>query len=268
MPPRPASPPPGPEPELRRKPREIDLPTRPRRADPPASREFVAPAPDDPIAAPPRREVQPRPEAQPAPPVASEPSAALRTETDPLSTDPLSTDLLPEDVYRIADGREVRDTAWTRLAGRVRSALTSPPAKQETAARPGTATAPRPRPCPRGHGGARLDQGRSRQDHAHAHPRRHAGRLPALRRAGRRRRPRVGHRRRQHAAERPARRDADRRPGRARPDQLARRPGALPASRCPAARSCWPARPIPQEIERPGLEDMQPCSSCCGASSR
>jgi MinD-like ATPase involved in chromosome partitioning or flagellar assembly len=45
--------------------------------------------------------------------------------------DLLGTDLLPEDVYRIVDGREVRDTAWTRLVGRARDLLTSPPAKQE-----------------------------------------------------------------------------------------------------------------------------------------
>jgi MinD-like ATPase involved in chromosome partitioning or flagellar assembly len=40
-------------------------------------------------------------------------------------------ELLPADVYRIVDGREVRDTPWSRLVGGVRSALTSPPAKQE-----------------------------------------------------------------------------------------------------------------------------------------
>jgi MinD-like ATPase involved in chromosome partitioning or flagellar assembly len=45
--------------------------------------------------------------------------------------EPLSTELLPDDVYRIVDGREVKDTAWTRLVDRTRDLLTSPPAKQE-----------------------------------------------------------------------------------------------------------------------------------------
>lgn len=51
---------------------------------------------------------------------------------DPLEVDdPLGTELLPEDVYRIVDGREVKDTVWTRLGGRVRRTLTSPPARHE-----------------------------------------------------------------------------------------------------------------------------------------
>jgi MinD-like ATPase involved in chromosome partitioning or flagellar assembly len=45
--------------------------------------------------------------------------------------DPLSTELLPADIYRIVDGREVRDTPWTRFVGRAKNLLTSPPARQE-----------------------------------------------------------------------------------------------------------------------------------------
>ncbi len=40
-------------------------------------------------------------------------------------------ELLPADVYRIVDGREERDTLWTRMQGNVRNLLTSPPAKEE-----------------------------------------------------------------------------------------------------------------------------------------
>lgn len=46
-------------------------------------------------------------------------------------SEPASFELLPDDVYRIVDGREVRDTAWTRFSARVRNALTSPPARHE-----------------------------------------------------------------------------------------------------------------------------------------
>src|SRR5438552_3559264 len=45
--------------------------------------------------------------------------------------DLLITELLPADVYRIVDGREVKDTTWTRLVARTKDLLTSPPAKQE-----------------------------------------------------------------------------------------------------------------------------------------
>ena len=41
--------------------------------------------------------------------------------------DPLSTELLPADIYRIVDGKEVRDTPWTRFVGRAKNMLTSPP---------------------------------------------------------------------------------------------------------------------------------------------
>jgi MinD-like ATPase involved in chromosome partitioning or flagellar assembly len=58
------------------------------------------------------------------------PQAVAQAEP-PESEDPLSTELLPADVYRIVDGHEVRDTPWTRFAGRARSMLTSPPARQE-----------------------------------------------------------------------------------------------------------------------------------------
>ncbi len=57
----------------------------------------------------------------------SEPPGAERGD----GQDSLGMELLPEDVYRIVDGREVRDTPWSRLVGRARSALTSPPAKHE-----------------------------------------------------------------------------------------------------------------------------------------
>ncbi len=43
----------------------------------------------------------------------------------------LATELLPDDVYRIVDGREVRDTPIGRLSALTRNLLTSPPAKQE-----------------------------------------------------------------------------------------------------------------------------------------
>lgn len=45
--------------------------------------------------------------------------------------DPLSTELLPADVYRLVDGREIRDTRFSRALGGARDLLTSPPAKQE-----------------------------------------------------------------------------------------------------------------------------------------
>ncbi|HTX32698.1 MAG TPA: AAA family ATPase [Solirubrobacteraceae bacterium] len=44
---------------------------------------------------------------------------------------PLSTELEPGDIYRIEDGREVRDSLWSRFGGGVREALTSPTAKEE-----------------------------------------------------------------------------------------------------------------------------------------
>jgi MinD-like ATPase involved in chromosome partitioning or flagellar assembly len=50
-------------------------------------------------------------------------------ESDPEES--LPTELLPDDVYRIVDGREVRDSALRRLSGRLRSVLTSPPARRE-----------------------------------------------------------------------------------------------------------------------------------------
>jgi len=40
-------------------------------------------------------------------------------------------ELLPADIYRIVDGREARDTAWSRLVARTRNVLTSPPARHE-----------------------------------------------------------------------------------------------------------------------------------------
>jgi len=72
--------------------------------------------------------------APPPPPLKApppEPPPEPPTGLDGDHDDPLSTELLPADIYRIVDGREVRDTAWTRLVGRARSLLTSPPAKQE-----------------------------------------------------------------------------------------------------------------------------------------
>ena len=42
-----------------------------------------------------------------------------------------AAELLPDDVYRIADGREVGDKPWQRFTGRARNLLTSPPARQE-----------------------------------------------------------------------------------------------------------------------------------------
>src|SRR5512143_4171717 len=50
---------------------------------------------------------------------------------DDVDSGSASGDLLPDDVYRIANGREVRDTPWTRLVDRTRSALAGPRAKQE-----------------------------------------------------------------------------------------------------------------------------------------
>ncbi|HTU87985.1 MAG TPA: AAA family ATPase [Solirubrobacteraceae bacterium] len=62
------------------------------------------------------------------PPILEEPEPQITPQED---DDPLSLELLPGDVYRIIDGREVRDTAWTRLVERTRNLLTSPPAKRE-----------------------------------------------------------------------------------------------------------------------------------------
>jgi MinD-like ATPase involved in chromosome partitioning or flagellar assembly len=69
----------------------------------------------------------------PAPPPAPE-EPESRVPQDVAQTDdedPLSTELLPGDIYRIIDGREVRDTPWTRFVERTRNLLTSPPAKRE-----------------------------------------------------------------------------------------------------------------------------------------
>lgn len=66
----------------------------------------------------------PRPTPTPSPVPEPPPRGGERDET-------LSTELLPADVYRIVDGREVKDTAWTRLVSRTKDLLTSPPAKQE-----------------------------------------------------------------------------------------------------------------------------------------
>ena len=68
------------------------------------------------------------------PPPAPPPLAEEREPEPPIAPDeddPLSTELLPGDVYRIIDGREVKDTAWTRFVERTRNLLTSPPAKRE-----------------------------------------------------------------------------------------------------------------------------------------
>jgi len=62
------------------------------------------------------------------PPAPEEPEPRLEREEE---EDPLSTELLPGDIYRIIDGREVRDTPWTRFVERTRNLLTSPPAKRE-----------------------------------------------------------------------------------------------------------------------------------------
>jgi MinD-like ATPase involved in chromosome partitioning or flagellar assembly len=68
------------------------------------------------------------PGAQDAPPPLPDTSPAPdSSELEP----PLSTELEPGDIYRIADGREVRDTFWNRFSGGVREALTSPMSKQE-----------------------------------------------------------------------------------------------------------------------------------------
>jgi MinD-like ATPase involved in chromosome partitioning or flagellar assembly len=64
----------------------------------------------------------------PPPPVREEPPPPLMQEDE---EDPLSTELLPGDIYRIVDGRELRDTPWTRFVERTRNLLTSPPAKRE-----------------------------------------------------------------------------------------------------------------------------------------
>ena len=67
-------------------------------------------------------------------PFNSQPQAAQAVaEPQPVTEpeDPLSTELLPADIYRIVDGKEVRDTPWTRFVGRARNLLTSPPARQE-----------------------------------------------------------------------------------------------------------------------------------------
>ena len=63
-------------------------------------------------------------------PQAPAPQAVAEPEPPELE-DPLSTELLPADVYRIVDGREVRDTPWTRFVAHARNMLTSPPARQE-----------------------------------------------------------------------------------------------------------------------------------------
>jgi MinD-like ATPase involved in chromosome partitioning or flagellar assembly len=49
----------------------------------------------------------------------------------PAESDIAVDELLPADVYRIVDGREARDTVWTRMQGNVKNLLTSPPAKEE-----------------------------------------------------------------------------------------------------------------------------------------
>jgi MinD-like ATPase involved in chromosome partitioning or flagellar assembly len=59
----------------------------------------------------------------PAPPPTDEPAAPEEP--------PLSTELEPGDIYRIEDGREVKDSLWSRLGGNVKEALTSPLAKEE-----------------------------------------------------------------------------------------------------------------------------------------
>lgn len=82
-----------------------------------------------------RRSERPKP-AKPAPSPARKPARPRAVATDsspefagiPAS---VSTDLQPEDVYRIVNGRELRDTPWTRLVEKGRSLLTSPPAKEE-----------------------------------------------------------------------------------------------------------------------------------------
>ena len=54
-------------------------------------------------------------------PFNSQPQAAQAVaEPQPVTEpeDPLSTELLPADIYRIVDGKEVRDTPWTRFVGR------------------------------------------------------------------------------------------------------------------------------------------------------
>jgi MinD-like ATPase involved in chromosome partitioning or flagellar assembly len=67
-----------------------------------------------------------------APPQAAQAAQAV-AEPQPVTEpeDPLSTELLPADIYRIVDGKEVRDTPWTRFVGRAKNVLTSPPARQE-----------------------------------------------------------------------------------------------------------------------------------------
>lgn len=47
------------------------------------------------------------------------------------SLEPLSTELEPGDVYRISEGREVRDTLFSRFGESARALLTSPQSKQE-----------------------------------------------------------------------------------------------------------------------------------------
>lgn len=64
-------------------------------------------------------------------PSASASSSADARRAEPSRDDVLLTELLPDDVYRIVDGREVKDTAWTRVTGGLRNLLTSPPARQE-----------------------------------------------------------------------------------------------------------------------------------------
>ena len=60
------------------------------------------------------------------------PPAPAAPDPSPAADDlPMAEELLPADIYRIVDGREARDTAWTRLVARTRNLLTSPPARQE-----------------------------------------------------------------------------------------------------------------------------------------
>lgn len=97
----------------------------------------AADAPRSPAPQPPRhsslgavlggRRTTPPPQTTPAP--VAQPPVAEPATASPLT--PASTELLPEDVYRIVNGHEVRDTPWTRLVEKTRSLLTSPPAKRE-----------------------------------------------------------------------------------------------------------------------------------------
>lgn len=69
---------------------------------------------------------------QPARPTRSPSPQDPGVATEPIIEAEISPDeLLPADVYRIVDGREQRDTLWSRVQGNVKNALTSPPAKEE-----------------------------------------------------------------------------------------------------------------------------------------